>query len=96
MTTPVRIDNGTLVLSGVLDQATVPDVLASARELGQCTVDKIDATSVERVDSAGVAFLVWLVKQFCGQQGSVELHNPRSQLSSMLAVSDLTELFTIT
>jgi anti-anti-sigma factor len=54
-----RVEGQRLICSGSLDFASVPDIEANLKI--SAALSEVDVTAVDKIDSAGVAFLVWLM-----------------------------------
>jgi anti-anti-sigma factor len=93
MAADVHLDSGVLVISGLIDHASVPSLMDKVRALGKVRVEAIDSAGLKRIDSAGIAFLVWCKKQLCGDMGLIEIRNAPEQLSRLLLVMGLGDLF---
>jgi ABC-type transporter Mla MlaB component len=88
----IRADGDVLMLTGVIDFDSVPELLQDARALPAATFAEIDASGVTRIDSSGVAFLVWLKKHHGVNGRALTLRSAPGQLSSLLAVTGLGEV----
>jgi anti-anti-sigma factor len=80
------------VLGGVVDFDSVPELVQLAGSLPATPFVVVDASGVERIDSSGVAFLVWLKKHHGAHGQPLTLRNAPGQLSRLLAVTGLDEV----
>ncbi len=86
-----RTTDDTIRVSGRLDFATVPDFLERAAALLTGSGPRVlDLSAVERVDSAGVAALLWLRQQQRG--GGLELVAMPAQGRAMAEVAGVASL----
>ncbi len=83
----LRRDGDVLVLEGEIDFDSVPALVREAGSLG-AGVGTVDASAVRRIDSAGVAFLVWL-RRHHGTGSHLALRGASPQLTRLLAVTGL-------
>lgn len=89
----LRVEGGVLYLSGVVDFDSVPDLMTRANSLGEVRFDTVDACALTKIDSAGVAFLVWMKKHFIGPDTPLALRGAPEQLARMVAVTGLEPVF---
>ncbi|MCZ7597049.1 MAG: STAS domain-containing protein [Gammaproteobacteria bacterium] len=80
-------------MSGVVDFDSVPDLVTRANSLGEVRFDTVDACALTKIDSAGVAFLVWMKKHFIGPDTPLALRGAPEQLARMVAVTGLEPVF---
>lgn len=89
----IRIKDDALVLSGIIDSEHVPELVDRVRSLDDSRVRAFDAVDLARIDSAGLAFLVWCRKRFVLDGDELEIRNAPDQLTRLLSVSGLANLF---
>ena len=89
----LRLEGGVLYLSGVVDFDSVPDLMTRANSLDEVRFDTVDASALTKIDSAGVAFLVWLKKHFVGPGAPLALRGSPEQLTRMVSVTGLDPVF---
>lgn len=85
-------DNG-LKLSGELTRATVPTLWQQRKDwLGDNDELVVNLAEVERVDSAGVAFLINTKRILKSQQRTLKIYEPNHQLLAIANISGGAEL----
>ncbi len=89
----LAIEGETLVITGVIDFQTVPDMVDKAQRLGSVRINRIDASGLTQVNSAGVALLLWLKKHLHAPSGGVVIKDAPDQLVKLLSVAELEFLF---
>lgn len=90
----VQNTNGDYCLSGQLDRDTVPAFWARRAEwLPKDSHVSLDLSSVNRIDSAGMAMLLHLEHQLILNEQSLALHHAPSQLKMLLELSNVERLF---
>ncbi|TRW50435.1 STAS domain-containing protein [Aliidiomarina halalkaliphila] len=63
--------------------------------MGQENELVMDLSEVEKVDSAGLAFLIQIQAELAQQQRALSLHNVNTQLRQFAAVSGVTDLLSL-
>ena len=89
----VHLESHVLMISGVIDYSSVPPLMEKVKTFGKVRVETIDGAGLERIDSAGIAFLVWCKKQLCAETRPIQIRNAPEQLSRLLQVTGLGDLF---
>lgn len=89
----LRLEGNTLVLTGTADFETVPELIERLGEIAGRSLESIDAAGLDRVDSAGLAFLIWCKKTFAPESDAIALKGAPEKLSRLLDVTGLRHLF---
>ena len=89
----IRIEGDALILSGTIDSEHVSRLVGELDALRSSEVRALDAVELDRIDSAGLAFLVWCKKRFARDGVVLEIRNVPEQLARLLSVSGLGNLF---
>ncbi|TDN37766.1 anti-sigma factor antagonist [Hymenobacter sp. UV11] len=100
MTTTSTLTDGILYLSLAGDLVGSPDtqqLLAAVDEyLGEAVTNcAVDLSSVRYINSTGIGVLVSLLTKFRSRGGEMVLINPADHPKKMLALTKLTNIFTI-
>lgn len=77
----------TLEFNGVLDRDAVPLLWEQLSSLNS-RISSINAANIERIDSAGLAFLVYLVTH-----NKIAVSNPTPQLEMLIKLYNLESVF---
>ena len=80
---------GTLTLSGVVDFDSVPALMSAAEALPRSNFHAVDVSGLEKIDSAGVAFLLWLKKHHGTLDRPLEIQRASTQLERLLSVTGI-------
>ena len=95
MITGTMAENGSsLVLNGKLSYDSVSIFIKQLKNISFNSIESIDVEKVERIDTAGIACLVWLVTQKI-RKSSVELKNCSMNLVKLLEVTGVGSFFRI-
>jgi len=81
-----------LRLEGAVTMATVPALLAQAREAGAAEVRALDFSGATEVDSAAVAFALELRRLTLAHGGTLDLRNLPDGLQKLIALYGVEEL----
>ncbi|RUO23497.1 anti-sigma B factor antagonist [Aliidiomarina iranensis] len=88
-------DDGVHV-AGKLNRDNVGDAWRSRHDwLGESGELVLDFSSVEQVDSSGIAMLIQLIAELSASERSLSLRNTNNQLRQFAEVSGVTELLSL-
>ena len=88
----VKKSEGQFLLSGVLDQKTIPDVWLTRKQLKSDKHLVIDLAELTHSDSAGLAFLTCLQSDAIKSQQSLLFINIPHQLQQLIELSRLEDV----
>jgi phospholipid transport system transporter-binding protein len=91
----LQVNDGALVVSGVIDLSTVTEILADGRAAINAVSDgslTLDLSAVTRTDSAGLALVVDWVRVARQRGLDLKIVGASSQLSAIAQVSGLDDL----
>lgn len=93
----IAVDSELKVISirGNLNKSSVEDELREAPELTAGSDYDIDMSSLEKFDSAGLAYLVNLISQHNKTGGELQLINCSEQVLQLIELSELDEILSI-
>jgi ABC-type transporter Mla MlaB component len=94
MATSVKRDKDQLIVTGEMDRFSLSDKsLYSFLEFGERV--NIELKHVDKIDTAGVAFLLKLVAHYQKQDKQVSISNGSAQLIALAKISNVLELLPI-
>jgi anti-anti-sigma factor len=93
-------ESNVMTLEGALDRDTVPGIRKNLlkrikKEFGDSRELRVDLSGVSKVDSAGVALLVELLKAVSERGGKLKLTGLDENARKMIQLARLSELFGI-
>jgi anti-anti-sigma factor len=88
----IEYDGDTLKLSGVVDFDSVPDLMRATDSLSRSGFSAVNAAALEKIDSAGIAYLLWLKKHHGSSNGPLSIISASGQLERLLAVTGFGDL----
>ena len=91
-----QLENGILRISGILDFSTVSGLLTQVRSLarGADSDIKVDLSSLERSNSAGLAFLMELVADARKHNRKISFTGIPAQLLDLARMSNVEQILT--
>jgi phospholipid transport system transporter-binding protein len=83
---------GDVVLSGVLDRTTVPNIVFNYAANSE-NILNLDLSLLSKVDSAGLAWLIDILSRLQQQGINLKLHNSPEQLNKIMQLGQVSNLF---
>jgi ABC-type transporter Mla MlaB component len=88
----IESEGDVLKLRGVVDFDSVPDLLKAAASLPRSEFRAVNTAAVEKIDSAGVAYLLWLKKHYGLKDAPLSILSAPRQLERLLSVTGFGKL----
>lgn len=92
-TASTQLEGREILIEGILDKETVPEVLLNTPELVEGESYQLNLKQLEKVDSAGLAYIVNLICQHRQTNGTIQVTHLTAQLQELVTLTEVDMLF---